>query len=83
MSDYRRMLEDTIAAKTRAEALLRSLQEVKAAGEHDVSGKDIYKRVTGSSSLDNAITATRRTIESYDRVIDELRRATNLPSSGG
>ncbi|MCX5691085.1 MAG: hypothetical protein NTV94_15085 [Planctomycetota bacterium] len=31
--------------------------------------RDLFKRVTGHSSLENAINATRRAIEAYDRML--------------
>lgn len=31
--------------------------------------RDLFKRVTGHSSLENAIDATRRAIEAYDRML--------------
>ena len=38
--------------------------------------RDLYKHVTGSSSLDNAIATARRSIETYDRILAQLQIGT-------
>jgi hypothetical protein len=74
LSDRQRILDETLAARAKALDLLRALQDAKAATEDPVApGRDLYKRVTGQSSVENSIAATRRTLEAYDKVIAELR----------
>lgn len=62
-------------AREQACALLDGLLAAKAASEVNLSQAgiaDLYKKVTGHSSLDAALTSTRRMIESYDRMLAEL-----------
>ncbi len=73
MTEPNPVLDEVRTARDHARALLKALQDAKAAGERASNGPgDLFKRVTGQSSLDNSIAATRRTIEAYDRVIAEL-----------
>ena len=73
---------DSSVAEQRAQAriLLDSLMATQRSSEgssiddlvrpsEKASGKDIFKKVTGHSSLENAIDATRRAIEAYDRML--------------
>lgn len=58
------------AARSRATALLRLLEQARDESEQrlaEAGQPDHLKRVTGSSSIENAITATRRMIETIDR----------------
>ncbi len=63
--------------------LLKSLTDLQAGA--DPGARDLYKRVTGQSSIDNSIAATRRTIEAYDRVLTQLEAGAEPPvvSVGG
>jgi hypothetical protein len=70
MDSHQRILEETGAARARAVELLRSLEAARA--ELDPTAKDLYKRVTGQSSIENSIAAARRAVEAYDRVLAEL-----------
>jgi hypothetical protein len=70
MDPRRQILDDTIAARAKAVELLKSLTEAQAST--DPTAKDLFKRVTGQSSIDNSIAATRRAIEAYDRMITQL-----------
>ena len=57
--------------------LLDSLLDAKSVSERNLASinqDDLLKRVTGNSSMDNAIASTRRLIDSFNRVIDDLRR---------
>ena len=66
--------EDVVARKAEAEELLRELVAAKKQTEvilAEASRKDLFKRVTGQSSLDNAIAQTSRSIEAYGRVIED------------
>lgn len=63
--------------RERAEALLRQLQTAKAESERNLASsneKDPLKAVTGRSSFDNGIAATRKLIESLDRSCLEAER---------
>ncbi len=77
MDARRRILDETIAARAQALELLKSLTEVQAGA--DPSARDLFKRVTGQSSIDNSIAATRRTIEAYDRVLAQLEIGAEAP----
>ncbi len=83
MEARRRILDETIAARAKALELLKSLTDLQAGA--DPSARDLYKRVTGQSSIDNSIAATRRTIEAYDRVLTQLEAGAEPPvvSVGG
>lgn len=76
MSDRERLLKETIAARDHAAALLRALQEAKGQSESLAPSPkgDLYKRVTGASSLENAIAETRRTVDAYERLISDLEK---------
>jgi hypothetical protein len=81
MTDRARLLQDTIAARERASSLLKALQEAKAGVEASPSPKgDLYKRVTGASSLDNALAETRRSIDAYERLIAQLEKSEDGPT---
>lgn len=81
MTDRARLLQDTITARDKAAALLVALQEARKGVEATPSPKgDLYKRVTGSSSLDNAIAETRRSIDAYERLIGQLEKAEEAPA---
>lgn len=71
------MIEETTKRRDDAVQLLRSLLDAKAISEHNLQllqQPDLVKQVTGSSSMDNAIASTRRLIDSFNRVLDDLRR---------
>jgi hypothetical protein len=70
MDPRRQILDDTLAARAKAADLLKSLTQAQAGT--DPTAKDLFKRVTGQSSIDNSIAATRRAIEAYDRMIAQL-----------
>ena len=78
MSDRQRILDETVAARAKALELLKALQEAKAAAEAP-AGRDLFRRVTGTSSVENSIAATRRTVEAYDKVIAELEALPEPP----
>ena len=59
-----------MAARAKALDLLKALQAAKAGS--DASARDLFKKVTGTSSVENSIAATRRAIEAYDKVMVEL-----------
>lgn len=72
------LVDKTREARANAEALLAGLLEAKSASEQrlaEIRRPDPLKQVTGRSSLDNAIDATRRMIETLDRNLAEVQRA--------
>ncbi|MCA9275015.1 MAG: hypothetical protein KDA29_03220 [Phycisphaerales bacterium] len=72
-----RMIAETTKRRDEAVALLRSLLDAKSISEKnlaDLQKPDLLKQVTGRSSMDNAIASTRRLIDSFNRVLDDLRR---------
>ncbi|MFK7760115.1 MAG: hypothetical protein AB8C13_09215 [Phycisphaerales bacterium] len=71
------ILSQTISRRDHATKLLSSLLEAKSVSERNLATlnqDDLLKRVTGNSSLDNAVASTRKLIDSFNRVIDDLRR---------
>lgn len=71
------LLTQTIERREEATKLLDSLLDAKSVSERNLASinqDDLLKRVTGNSSMDNAIASTRRLIDSFNRVIDDLRR---------
>lgn len=77
MTDRQAILTQTRAARSQAEQLLGTLlesQEAIAQGGRP----DLFRRVVGASSVEQAIATTRRLIETYDRILEE---AEGRPSS--
>ncbi len=65
----------TRAQRDEAEALLASLIAAKATSEKNLASirqPDFLKRVTGRSSLDNAIESVRRLVASFNRMLADL-----------
>ncbi len=84
MTRREQLISETLASKRQAEDLLRTLLAAKApANGSGPASRDLYKQVTGSSSLDNAIVQVRRSIETIDRVLDELRGQTPVTIPNG
>jgi hypothetical protein len=76
MSERQRILRETNQVRDKAEALLRGLMEAKDASERHLASIrefDPMKRLTGHSSMDNAIHSTRRMIDSLDRALNQLK----------
>ena len=76
-----RMIQEATQHRNEALTLLRSLIDAKSVSERnlaDIHQPDLVKQVTGKSSMDTAIASTRRLIESFNRVLEDLRR--NLTS---
>ncbi len=76
-SAKQRMIQETTQRRDEALTLLRSLLDAKSISEKnlaDIHQPDLVKQVTGKSSMDNAIASTRRLIDSFNRVLDDLRR---------
>jgi hypothetical protein len=73
----RQLLTQTTQRRDEANTLLESLLDAKKISERNLASinqDDLLKRVTGNSSMDNAIASTRKLIDSFNRVIDDLRR---------
>lgn len=65
-------------ARERAHATLAALEREKAESERRLASTgaiDLMARVTGRSSIDNAIAATRRMMESLDRQLSASGRS--------
>lgn len=78
-SERQRMLIETISARDEAKAFLKALEEAKCQSERhlvEIGQPDHLKLVTGRSAMDNAILSTKRLIETYERVLGEMK--TNL-----
>lgn len=69
MNDPTSMMTQARSARDQAKALLGVLLDAQRG--HASSPKDLYKRVTGSSSIEKSIATTRKLIETYDRVLGE------------
>jgi hypothetical protein len=77
MNKRQQILTDTTASRDKAEALLRTLLDWKSQSEKNLAElkqPDVFKSVTGRSSLDNAIASTQRMIEALNRVIAQTAR---------
>lgn len=75
MIDQDTAVHDALLQKIQAETLLHELIETKRQVDGNTADglprRDLFKRVTGASSLENAISSTRRAIMAYDRLIAE------------
>ncbi len=77
MSKRQRILLETTAARDNAEAMLRSLLDSKARQERalaELKQTDAFKAATGRTAMDNAIASTQRIVETYNRVIAQLKK---------
>ncbi|MGD9789239.1 MAG: hypothetical protein AB7Q00_06835 [Phycisphaerales bacterium] len=77
MNERARIIEETSKARDRASALLKGLMDAKASSERHLSEtgqRDVYKTVTGKSSLDNAIQSAQRVVETLTKALAEYRR---------
>lgn len=77
LTEKQRIVLETTAARDKAEVLLRGLLDAKAASEENLQHlrqPDAMKLVTGRSAMDNAITSTRRMIDSLNRALHDLQR---------
>lgn len=75
MSDRQRILDEARAARDQAADLVAALTEARAEAAKPAV-KDLFQRVTGQTSLDNALASARRTLETFDRVLAEMGSAT-------
>ncbi|GAB4385262.1 MAG: hypothetical protein Kow0022_10450 [Phycisphaerales bacterium] len=75
MTQRSKMMVETQAQRDRAVQLLEALRQAKMRSENNLSKlnqTDILKKVTGSSSMDNAIASTQRLIDAFNRVLEQL-----------
>jgi len=71
-----RVWQDTMRRRDEARTLLDALLHAKRVSEQNlaqINRADLVKQVTGRSSMENAIESTRRLIESFDRVLVDLK----------
>lgn len=76
MTQRSKMMVETQAQRDRALQLLEALRQAKNRSELNLSKinqTDFLKKVTGASSMDNAIASTQRLIDAFNRVLDQLR----------
>lgn len=74
----RRFVNEAVAARTRADSLLRQLIAASAECDSQLeqqNRQDPIRLVTGRSALDRAIHETRRMIDTLDRAINDADRA--------
>jgi len=74
-------LKATTEAKAHAEAVLRELQAASEECETQLQKQrrtDPMRLVTGKSSLDAAITTTKRMIETFERAVQDAKRSADL-----
>ncbi len=72
------MLLETLAARQRAAELLKTLERAQAECEGCLKSderQDLMKTVTGKSSIESAISQTKRMIEMLDRALGEAGEA--------
>lgn len=77
MSEPSTRLKETVDAREHAERLLIELIDCRAQSEArlaELSRSDVLKQVTGTSAMDNAIESTRKMIQTFGRIEDDLRR---------
>ncbi|MBS0197560.1 MAG: hypothetical protein JSR77_12465 [Planctomycetes bacterium] len=81
MIDSQLSLDEIRAGKAQAEQLLANLRAAKDQTEASLAQtnrRDLFKRVTGASSIDNAIASATRMIEAYSRLIAEHEQAAKV-----
>jgi hypothetical protein len=72
MSDRQHILDEAREARAQAVALLEALMQARDCCTPAQNARpDLFQRVTGASSIDQAIATTRRTIQTYDRLLGE------------
>jgi hypothetical protein len=71
MSDRNRLLKDALSSREEAQVLVRQLTEVRAQLP-GAAKPDLFRKVTGTSSMDLALTNARRTLDQYNRVLNRL-----------
>lgn len=77
LTERQRILAETTAARDKAEALLRGLVDARQISDKrlaELKLGDQLKKVTGKSSMDNAVAAAQRTVEMLNRALDDFKR---------
>lgn len=80
ITERQRILLETTTVRDRAEALLKGLIETKATVERHApvnTKADALKKVTGRSSIENAVASTQRMVEALNRTLRQLRTELN------
>lgn len=80
ITERQRILLETATVRDRAQALLKGLMETKATFERHAPIQpkaDALKKVTGRSSLENAVASTQRMVEALNRTLGQLRHELN------
>lgn len=80
ITERQRILLETATVRDRAEALLKGLLETRKTFERHTpvtSKPDALKKVTGRSSIDNAVASTQRMVEALNRTLGALRHELN------
>jgi len=69
-------IEEVDRKRHEARQVLESLVATRSSCEQTPSNamSDLFKRVTGHSSIENAILTARRTVEAYDRIYGDMQR---------
>jgi hypothetical protein len=69
-------IEEVDRKRQEARQVLESLVATRSSSEQSPSSSvsDLFKRVTGHSSIENAIQKARRTVEAYDRIYADMQR---------
>ncbi|GJQ29920.1 MAG: hypothetical protein HBSAPP03_18040 [Phycisphaerae bacterium] len=73
MNESAKDANQAVVAREQARALLGVLLNAQRDAERSAGRSDLFKRVTGTSSLEKSIAATRKLIESYDRLIGDTQ----------
>jgi len=86
MDDRQRILQDAAGVRDKAQALLRGLVEARVVSERHLGAgaeMDAMKRVTGRSSMENAIASTKRMVESLERTLEQLKKELSEEDAAG
>lgn len=86
MNDRQRILQDAAGVRDKAQALLRGLVEARATSERHLganASSDPLKKVTGKSSMENAIASTKRLVDSLDRTLEQLKKELSDEDAAG
>lgn len=75
-----RLRDETLFARAQAERLLADLLACQASG--DTACRDLYKQVTGQSSLEKAIDEARRLVASHERLLLQIGKDQSDKSDG-
>ncbi|MEC9374701.1 MAG: hypothetical protein VYC34_12690 [Planctomycetota bacterium] len=78
ITERQRIVLETNAARDKAEALLRGLLDAKAVTERELSRlrrEDPMRQVRGRSAIDNAISSTKRMIDTLNRSLEDAAHA--------